>query len=66
MSKSPSTLYKNRGIRVTKTQTKSVAKTDSNALAMPGYHEFLNDIKTKIRNSQLKAAIAASKELIEL
>lgn len=46
--------------------TKSVAKADSNALAMPGYHEFLSDLKIKIRNAQLKAAIAASRELIEL
>ncbi len=33
---------------------------------MPGYREFLNELKTKIRNAQLKAAMAASRELIHL
>lgn len=49
-----------------KMQKSSVAKSDSNTLTMPGYHEFLNELKIKIRNAQLKAAIAASRELIEL
>ncbi len=51
---------------MTKTQTKSLAKSAADAIAMVGYGEFLNELKVKIRNAQMKAAIAASKELIEL
>ncbi len=51
---------------MTKMQTKSLAKLDSNVLATTGYREFLNELKAKIRNAQLKAAIAASRELIQL
>jgi predicted nuclease of restriction endonuclease-like (RecB) superfamily len=51
---------------VTKTQIKSLAKSAVDAIAMVGYGEFLNELKVKIRNAQMKAAIAASKELIKL
>lgn len=51
---------------MTKTQTKSLAKLDSNIATPVGYREFLNEIKEKIRGAQLKAAIAASRELIQL
>lgn len=51
---------------MTKTQAKSLAKAEAGAIAMIGYGEFLNELKVKIRNAQMKAAIAASKELIEL
>lgn len=51
---------------MTKIQTESLAKSGTNAIAVAGYGEFLNELKVKIRNAQMKAAIAASKELIEL
>jgi len=49
-----------------KTQTKSLVKLDSNVAVPIGYREFLHEIKEKIRSAQLKAAIAASRELIQL
>ena len=33
---------------------------------MPGYRDILNELNEKIRNAQLKAAITASRELINL
>ncbi len=51
---------------MSKKRTTSLVKTDSTAIAMTGYNEFLNELKEKIRNTQLKAAIAASRELINL
>ncbi|MBS0624377.1 MAG: DUF1016 family protein [Verrucomicrobia bacterium] len=44
----------------------TLANTNSNDLSLVGYNEFLKEIKEKIRNTQLKAAIAASRELIKL
>lgn len=32
----------------------------------PGYHELLEDLKTRVRTAQLKAAVAVSHELIQL
>lgn len=49
-----------------KTQTKSLVNPDSNVVVPAGYREFFNEIKEKIRSAQLKAAIAASRELIQL
>lgn len=51
---------------MTKKQTTSLVKADSNPIIVTGYVEFLSKIKERIRNSQLKAAIAASRELIKL
>ena len=31
-----------------------------------GYHELLEDLKTRVRSAQLKAAVAVSRELIQL
>lgn len=45
---------------------KTLATLDSNAVPLIGYREFLNELKEKIRNAQLKAAISASRELIQL
>lgn len=45
---------------------KTLAKVDSNDLSLVGYNEFLKEIKEKIRSTQLKAAIAANRELIKL
>lgn len=47
-------------------QAKALTKLDSKHVAMVGYREFFNELKTKIRNAQLKAAISASRELIQL
>ena len=47
-------------------QTKSLAKLDSNIAAPIGYREFLNELKEKVRSTQLRAAIAASRKLIQL
>lgn len=44
----------------------TLTKTDSDTLSFVGYNEFLKGLKAKIRNTQLKAAIAASRELIKL
>ncbi len=49
-----------------KTQTKSLVKLDSSVAVPAGYREFFNEIKEKIRSAQLKAAIAASRELTQL
>ncbi len=45
---------------------KIIDKIDSEVVSLVGYNEFLKEIKEKIRNVQLKAAIAASRELIQL
>jgi hypothetical protein len=50
-------------MQMAKTQTKSLVKPDSNVAVPAGYREFFNEIKEKIRSAQLKAAIAASREL---
>lgn len=52
--------------KVVKAQKKFLINSGSDALAVVGYGEFLNELKEKIRNTQLKAAIAASRELIKL
>lgn len=44
----------------------TLVKKSSASIVITGYNEFLNEIKEKIRNTQLKAAIAASRELIKL
>lgn len=44
----------------------TLAKTDPNIVPLVGYNEFLKELKEKIRKAQLKAAIAASRELIQL
>lgn len=33
---------------------------------LPGYHEFLEDIKARVRSAQIKASLSASRELILL
>lgn len=45
---------------------KTLATTDSESGSLVGYKEFLKELKEKIKNAQLKAAIAASRELIQL
>lgn len=45
---------------------KTLTKIDSDTLPLGGYREFLNELKEKIRSAQLRAAIAASRELIQL
>src|SRR3989344_9473441 len=52
------------GCSMVKLQT--VTKMNSDHLALTGYSAFLKELKEKIRNAQLKAAIAASRELIQL
>lgn len=47
-------------------QAKSLDKLGADVVAPAGYREFLNELKGKIRNAQLKAAIPASRELIQL
>lgn len=54
------------GLQVAKKQANSLIKIGSTSHSVVGYSEFLNELKEKIRNAQLKAAIAASKELIKL
>jgi predicted nuclease of restriction endonuclease-like (RecB) superfamily len=51
---------------VAKMQSKSLIESYVDALPVVGYREFLNELKEKIRNAQLKAAMAASRELIQL
>lgn len=51
---------------MSKKHTTSLVKKTSTSIVVTGYNEFLNEIKEKIRNTQLKAAIAASRELIKL
>lgn len=38
----------------------------SGELEITGYNEFLADLKTRIRTAQIRAAVAVSRELIEL
>lgn len=47
-------------------QTRSLAEPAVSNLTVVGYNEFLSSLKNKIRNIQLKAANAASRELIKL
>lgn len=51
---------------MSKKQSTSLLKVDSHPLTVAVYSEFLNELKEKIRNAQLKAAIAASRELSKL
>jgi predicted nuclease of restriction endonuclease-like (RecB) superfamily len=51
---------------VTKKSTKTVAKVDPKIIIPAGYKELLNELKEKIRNAQLKAALAVNEELIRL
>jgi len=45
-----------------------IAKTEYDTLSkkLKGYKEFLKEIKVRIKSSQIKAAIAVNKELIQL
>ncbi|MBI3508199.1 MAG: hypothetical protein HY069_00995 [Chlamydiia bacterium] len=49
-----------------KRSTKSLVKADANAIIPAGYNELLNELKEKIRNAQLKAALAVNEGLIRL
>ncbi|HSW73212.1 MAG TPA: PDDEXK nuclease domain-containing protein [Chlamydiales bacterium] len=44
----------------------TLSKIDTNTIALVGYNELLKGLKEKIRNVQLKAAIAANRELVKL
>ncbi len=39
---------------------------NTEALADPGYDDFLRDLKTRIRTAQVKAALAVNRELVLL
>lgn len=52
--------------RMAKKQMTSLLEVDSRFIPVVGYREFLNELKEKIRNAQLKAAITVSRELIKL
>ena len=39
---------------------------NTDALADPGYDDFLRDLKTHIRTAQVKAALAVNRELVLL
>lgn len=44
-----------------KKQKTEVVKSESNIATLVGYNEYLKELKEKIRNTQLKAAIAVLK-----
>lgn len=48
------------------TRRKKPASTKGKAVIVDGYRAFIQEIKTKIRSSQLKAAVAVNRELIRL
>ena len=45
---------------------KTLVKVNSGVVALASYNEFLKELKEKIRNAELKAAITASRELIQM
>ena len=56
----------NRKAPATKTRDKSPSRAAAAGLLPDGYAELLNDLKTRVRSAQLKAAVRVNRELIQL